>query len=87
MGDRIAMNLLIPDDILRASRLSERELKVEIAVMLFEREKLTLGQASRLAAMDYLEFQHLLASRRIPVHYDVADFEQDLETLGGLGRL
>jgi predicted HTH domain antitoxin len=83
----IAMNLLIPDEILQASRLSERELRMEIAVMLFEKEKLTLGQASRLADMRYLEFQHLLASRRIPVHYDVADFEQDLRTLNELGRL
>jgi predicted HTH domain antitoxin len=81
------MSVLIPDEVLQASRLSERELKAEIAVMLFEKEKLTLGQASRLAAMDRLEFQHLLASRRIPVHYDVADFEQDIETLRELGRL
>jgi predicted HTH domain antitoxin len=81
------MSLLIPDEILRASRLSERDFKVEIAVMLFEKEKLTLGQASRFAAMDRLEFQHLLASRQIPIHYDVADFEQDLETLGELGRI
>jgi predicted HTH domain antitoxin len=81
------MSVLIPDEVLQASRLTERELKAEIAVMLFEKEKLTLGQASRLAAMDRLEFQHLLASRRIPVHYDVADFEQDLETLRGAGRL
>ena len=80
------MGLLIPDEVLQASRLSERELKVEIAVMLFEKEKLTLGQASRLAAMDHLEFQHLLASRRIPVHYDVDDFEQDLATLSELER-
>jgi predicted HTH domain antitoxin len=86
MGERPEMSVLIPDDILQASRLSERELKVEIAVMLFEKEKLTLGQASHLAAMDYLEFQHLLARRRLPVHYDVADFEQDLKTLGELGR-
>jgi predicted HTH domain antitoxin len=81
------MSVLIPDDVLQASRLTERELKAEIAVMLFEKEKLTLGQASRLAAMDRLEFQHLLASRRIPFHYDVADFEQDLETLREAGRL
>jgi predicted HTH domain antitoxin len=60
-----AMSLLIPDEILHASRLSERELKVEIVVMLFEKERLTPGQASRFAAMDRLEFQHLLASRRI----------------------
>ena len=44
------MSVLIPDEILQASRLSERELKAEIAVMLFEKEKLTLGQASRFAA-------------------------------------
>jgi predicted HTH domain antitoxin len=81
------MSLLIPDEILRASRLSERDLKVEIAIMLFEREKLTLGQACRFAAMDRLEFQHLLASRRIPIHYDVADFEHDLETLAELAQL
>ncbi len=81
------MSVLIPDEVLQASRLSERELKVEIAAMLFQKEKLTLGQASGLAAMDRPEFQHLLASRQIPVHYDVADFEQDLKTLGELGRL
>ncbi len=80
------MGLLIPDEVLEASRLSERELQVEIAVMLFEKEKLSLGQASRLAAMDRLAFQHLLSSRRIPVHYDVEDFEQDLRTLTDLGR-
>ena len=44
------------------------------------------GQASQLAALDRLEFQHLLASRQIPVHYDVADFVEDLETLRELGR-
>ena len=49
--------------------------------MLFQKEKLSLGQASRLADLGYLEFQHLLASRGISIHYDVADFEQDLETL------
>ncbi len=80
------MTLLIPDDILQASRLSERELRTEIAVMLFEKEKLTLGQASQLADMGYLEFRHLLASRQIPLHYDVEDFEQDLRTLDELGR-
>jgi predicted HTH domain antitoxin len=34
--------------------------------------------------MTQLRFQHLLASRRIPVHYDVEEFEQDLKTLGDL---
>jgi predicted HTH domain antitoxin len=81
------MSLVIPDEILQATRMSESELAQEIAVLLFQREKLTMGQASRLAGMDRLRFQQLLASRQIPVHYDVAEFEEDLKTLAGLGRL
>lgn len=75
------MSFVIPDDILHATRMTEDELSQEIAVFLFQKEKLTLGQASRLAGMGRLQFQHLLASRRIPVHYDVAEFEEDLEIL------
>lgn len=75
------MSLVIPDDIVMATRMTTSELVQELAVMLFQREKLTLGQASRLAGMNQWQFQQLLASRRIPIHYDVAEFEADLKTL------
>jgi predicted HTH domain antitoxin len=81
------MSVVISDEILHAARMSEAELKQEIAVMLFQKEKLTLGQASRLARMNQLQFQHLLASRQIPVHYNVEDFEADIKTLREMGRL
>ena len=81
------MSVVIPDEILHATRMSEAELKQEIAVLLFQKEKLTLGQASRLAEMNQLQFQHLLASRQIPVHYDIEDFEADIKTLREMGRL
>jgi predicted HTH domain antitoxin len=61
--------------------MSESELRQELAVVLFEKDRLTLAQASGLAGMDRLRFQHLLASRGISVHYDVEDFEEDLATL------
>ena len=73
--------LVIPEDILQATRMSDEELKQEIAVMLFQKEKLTLGQAAQLAGMSKLQFQHLLASRQIAVHYDIDEFEEDLQTL------
>jgi len=79
--------LVFPEDIIQATRMSDKELKQEIAIMLFQKEKLTLGQASRLAGMSHIQFQHLLASREIPVHYDVDEFEEDLETLRRLGRI
>lgn len=81
------MTVVIPDEIVQATRMSAGELKQEIALMLFQQEKLTLGQASRLAAMSRLQFQHLLGSRQIPVHYDVAEFQEDLKTLREMGRL
>lgn len=79
--------LAIPQDIIQATRMSARELMQEIAVMLFQKEKLTLGQAANLSGMRQLEFQHLLASRQISIHYDVEEFEEDLRTLEELGRL
>jgi predicted HTH domain antitoxin len=79
--------MIIPDKILETTRMSESELKQEIAVMLFQKNKLTLGQASDLAAMSRFQFQHLLASRLIPLHYDVKDLEDDLENLKEIAKL
>ena len=81
------MNTNIPDEILRAMRMTESKMKQEIAVMLFQKEKLTLAQASRFAQMNRIAFQHLLASRQIPVHYNVEDLEEDVTHLQEMGRL
>lgn len=81
------MSVVIPDEILTITRMTEAEMRQEIAVMLFEREKLTLAQASRFAGMHRVAFQHLLASRQIPVHYGIEDLEQDIQTLREMDRL
>lgn len=74
-------SLTIPAEIIEATHMSISELRQEIAILLFQKEKLTLAQASQLAEMSRFQFQHLLASRQIPVHYDIADFNDDLNTL------
>jgi len=81
------VSVVISDEILQTARLSADELKQEIAILLFEKNRLTLGQASRVAEMSQLRFQHLLASLGIPVHYGIEDFEADVATLRDLGRL
>jgi len=81
------MSVVISDDILHTTRMSRAELMQEIAVLLFQKDKLTLRQASELAGMTQLQFQHILASRQIPIHYDVEDFESDLRTLREMGQL
>jgi len=46
------MSIIISDELLQTTQMSETELLVEIAIMLFEKEKFTLGQASRFAKMN-----------------------------------
>jgi predicted HTH domain antitoxin len=80
------MVLNIPDEFVRVTHMTEQELTQALAVTLFEREKLSLGQASRLAGMSQWEFRGLLAAQDIPLHYDVGELEQDLATLQALGH-
>ncbi len=75
------MDLVIPEGVLHASRLTPRELKREIAVMLFAQDRLTLGQASEFSDLSQREFLSLLASRQIPIHYDEEELAQDVATL------
>jgi predicted HTH domain antitoxin len=75
------MPVTIPDEVLAAVHLSEPELKRELALTLFQQERLTLAQASRLAEMTQLAFQALLADRQIPIHYGIEEFREDLRTL------
>ena len=73
------MRLTLPDDLLQSIKLTEAELKTELAIALFQQERLTLGQAAILAGLPQLGLQRLLASRRIPLHYGIEAMEQDLE--------
>ena len=80
------MSVIISQDILQAANLTPEELRREIAVMLFSKKRLTLAQAAKLAEMHRMTFQHLLASREIPVHYDIEDAKHDLETIKSLPK-
>ena len=81
------MSVVIPDNILQAAGISEAELKLEIAIILYQQRKLSTGKAQRLAGMNLIEFQQELASRGICVNYNVEDFQADLKNLRKLGDL
>ena len=74
--------LTITDDILAAANVTATELKQEIAVYLYTKNKLTFGQARRIAAMDVLQFQELLFNNGITLHYGISDLEDDAKSLG-----
>jgi predicted HTH domain antitoxin len=50
------MILAIPAEIIQATRMTATEVAQELAVALFQREKLTFGQASRLAGVNQWQF-------------------------------
>ena len=75
------MSLVIADDLIQASSLSEQELLLEIVLMLFYQDKISLGKASEIMGLHRSQFQQLLADRNLYIHYDVAEFQEDLKTL------
>ena len=75
------MTLTIDDDVLQAASLSPEQLRVELAVAFFRADRLTLAQAARLAETDRLTFQHVLASRGMPLQYTADDWAEDFRTL------
>lgn len=80
------MSVVIPDDILRATKMTEDELKLEIAIMLYKQDKISSGTRAwtRLTA---IEFQHELARRGLCINYDVEDLQADVRTLQSMGLL
>ena len=79
------MSFVISDEVLQTIQMSESELLTEIAILLFEQERFTLGQASCFAKMSQLQFQRLLASRQIPLHYDIVELREDVKSLEANG--
>lgn len=62
--------LILDNSLLRATGYTENELKLEIAVMLFEKEKLSLRKAAAFTGLHWLEFMKELDRRQIALHYD-----------------
>jgi len=79
----------IPDYMLASIKIPmnelERELKTDLALILYQREAISLGNARKLAEMSKWEFLEELGRRKIPRHYTEKEFMEDLTfAKGGL---
>lgn len=70
------MTLTLPE-----IKMTEDELKQELALSLYAGRKVTLIQAADIAGIGFFEFQGLLKDRKIPQHYGVKDLEDDMRNL------
>ena len=80
------VSLVIEDEVLKASGLSQAELRLELSVHLFQIERLSMARAARFAGTSLAEFMRLLGSRGISPHYDVEELREDLAVLDRLAK-
>ena len=76
------MTLNLPD-IPAATRLTEAELKLELACALHGQGKVTKVSGAELAGVDFFTFQKALGERRIST-YSVEDLHDDVKVLDRL---
>ena len=76
------MQITLPD-----LGMSEQEIKLELALGLYQQGKVGLAKAASIAEMTRLEFQRLLASRGIHIHYTEEMLDEDIQNLRSLGQL
>ncbi len=81
------ITLELPDHLSQTTLFNEADWLREIAIALFQQERISLSRAGKIAGMHPIDFQQLLASRGICVHYDVEEFAQDIQHLRDRGWL
>lgn len=76
------MTITIPDQALADANIKSEDLRIEIAVFLYERKALSWGKARKLAGLDEMAFRRELSKRNVYVHFSIEDLEKDLKNLG-----
>jgi predicted HTH domain antitoxin len=81
------MPVTISDETLHEAGLSERELLVELACLLFDKERLHLWPAAKLARMSRVEFENELHARNIAIYRPtVEDLAHDMAALDQIAK-
>lgn len=76
MSDSVFLE--VPKDVLDSARLTAPELMLELSLALYASGRLSIGKARELTGMTLWEFRQVASSRRVPAHYDLEDFQDDL---------
>ncbi len=71
------VSIQVPREILHATRMTPEDLRLELALHLFQQGKLSFGKAREMTGMSVETFQQLLGSRGISVHYDLQEYAED----------
>jgi len=82
---QLKYEITIPEKVAKVLGLKDSEagsyLKKELAVYFFQRNLLSFGQARQLAELSVHDFLELLRERKVPLHYDIIEYEEDSRTI------
>lgn len=81
------MQLELDDAIIQSTGLTADELRLELALRLYQEEKISMGQGGHLSGLGAIRFQQELGKRNIPVNFSEGDLLHDVEMLRKAGRL
>jgi predicted HTH domain antitoxin len=72
------MQIAFPDELTQGLDLTPEHARLDLAIGLYAERRVTLGRAAKIAGMVQAGFLRTLGELRIPMHYDLAELEEDL---------
>jgi predicted HTH domain antitoxin len=73
--------IILPSQLFEHTGKSEAEIRLAIAIFLYQELKLPAGKAGAFAGLSRIAFWEELGKRNIPLNYGPNEFEEDLESL------
>jgi predicted HTH domain antitoxin len=78
------MIIEIPDSIIQLSEKEKKDLQIDIALLLYDRELISLGKAGEMTGLDYFEIRGELKKRGMFIKLGIEDLQKDLENISKL---
>jgi len=79
------LSVKVPKDLVRILKVRDDEVpklvRLYLAIELYREGKVSLGKAAEIAGVTKWEMMDILASKGVPIQYDVKDLEKDIKTL------
>ena len=81
------MIIELSEDLLQKKDYSEKDFRIDIATVLYQKQIVTLARLARGCGLTRLAFQKELAKRNIPINFTIDDLNIDLQTLQSMPPL
>ena len=79
------ISVKVPRDLVRILKVKDEEVpklvRLYLAIELYREGKVSLGKAAEIAGVTKWEMTEILASKEVPIQYDVEDLEKDIKIL------